>query len=328
MQVHPALERRRRELGEKRTLQQSTRVDCRISSVKLAGPIRRLNYSATLLALFAAVPLAFAQNTAPTAAATAKPLAFDVVSIRPSKPDPSAGNVCWGLHPMAIGHRPIANSHPPHGLLPAGHGILSGRIQTRPAWLSDRYDIDAKVSEADLAAWQKQGATLDQEPMLREMLQTMLVERCKLVVHRVPGEIIGFSLDLGKHDPHLTPTKPGEALPTGMKFPDGSVRVEYRRGEELHQNFYNATMADLTDFLSGRAAGHPVEDHTGLSGRYDFVLNWVDDPDSKLPPGATDWDDPNWVFHWDVQPLGLHLTPTKIPIDNLVIDHIEKPSEN
>ena len=211
---------------------------------------------------------------------------------------------------------------------PQGTAYWSGRIQTRPAWLSDHYDIDAKVSEADRAAWQKQGGMLDQEPMLREMLQTMLAERCKLVVHRVPGEIIGFYLDLGKHDPHLTRTKPEEALPTGVKFPDGGVRVEYRRGEELHQNFYNATMADLTGFLSVRSAGHPVEDHTGLTGHYDFVLNWVDDPDSKLPPGATDWDDPNSVLHWDVQPLGLHLTSAKIPIDNLVIDHIEKPSEN
>jgi len=263
------------------------------------------------------------------APAPAKPLAFDVVSIHRSQPNPSAGNVITGITPD--GYRTIDQSLIATLLMayyPQGTAYWSGRIQTRPAWLSDRYDIDAKVSEADRAAWQKQGGRLDQEPMLREMLQTMLAERCKLVVHRVPGEVIGFSLDLGKHDPHLTPTKPGEALPTGMKFPDGSVRVEDRRGEELHQNFYNATMADLTDFLSGRSAGHPVEDHTGLTGRYDFVLNWVDDPDSKLPPGYTDWDDPNSVRHWDVQPLGLHLTPAKIPIDNLVIDHIEKPSEN
>jgi uncharacterized protein (TIGR03435 family) len=297
--------------------------------VKLADPIRRSNYGATLLALFAVVPLAFAQNTAPTAAATAKPLAFDVVSLRPSQPDPSAGNVMWGITPdgYRVPNQPLIAT-----LLmayyPQGTAYWSGRIQTRPAWLSDHYDIDAKVSEADRAAWQKQGGMLDQEPMLREMLQTMLAERCKLVVHRVPGEIIGFYLDLGKHDPHLTRTKPEEALPTGVKFPDGGVRVEYRRGEELHQNFYNATMADLTGFLSVRSAGHPVEDHTGLTGHYDFVLNWVDDPDSKLPPGATDWDDPNSVLHWDVQPLGLHLTSAKIPIDNLVIDHIEKPSEN
>ena len=58
--------------------------------VKLADPIRRSNYSATLLALFAVMPLAFAQNAAPIASATApaKSLAFDVVSIRLSKPGP------------------------------------------------------------------------------------------------------------------------------------------------------------------------------------------------------------------------------------------------
>jgi len=255
----------------------------------------------------------------------------DVVSIRPSQPNPSAGNVITGITPD--GYRTIDQpliatllmAYYPQGMAYWTRDRLSGA----PTWLSDHYDIDAKVSEADRAAWQKQGLTLDKKPMFREMLQTMLADRCHLVAHMVPGPpISGWSLDLGKHDPHLTESKPGAILPTGMKLSDGSVRVEDRRGEELHQNFYNAAMADLTDFLSVRSAGHPVEDHTGLTGRYDFVLNWVDDPDSKLPPGYTDWDDPNSVLHWDVQPLGLHLTPTKIPIDTLVIDHIEKPSEN
>ena len=58
------------------------------------------------------------------------------------------------------------------------------------------------------------------------------------------------------------------------------------------------------------------------------MLNWVDDPDSKLPEGAIDSDDPDPLSHWNIDGLGLRVTPTKIPADTLVIDHIEKPSEN
>ena len=60
-------------------------VQCRIPRVKLVNPIHRSNYGATLLTLFAVVPLAFAQNTAPFATTPAAPLAFDVISIHPTK---------------------------------------------------------------------------------------------------------------------------------------------------------------------------------------------------------------------------------------------------
>ncbi len=46
-------------------------------------------------------------------------------------------------------------------------------------------------------------------------------------------------------------------------------------------------------------AGNPVQDHTGLTGRYDLTLNWIDDPDSKEPPGFVSSDDPEPLSHWD-----------------------------
>jgi uncharacterized protein (TIGR03435 family) len=47
-----------------------------------------------------------------------------------------------------------------------------------------------------------------------------------------------------------------------------------------------------------------------------------------MPEGAVSFDDPDPLSHWDIDSLGLHVTPIKIPADTLVIDHIEKPSEN
>jgi bla regulator protein BlaR1 len=196
------------------------------------------------------------------------------------------------------------------------------RLSGAPSWLFDDYDIKAKVSEADLADWQKQGNTLDKKPMFQQMLQTMLADRCHLVAHMVPGPpISGWAIELGKHALRLTESKPGDTLPAGMKLPGGGVMVPYQRGDTPRYTFYAATIADLGQVLS--SIGHPIQDHTGLTGRYDFVIDWVGDPDSKMPA-----DDPDRLSHWNFDALGLRAVPIKVPLDTLVIDHIEKPSEN
>ena len=300
--------------------------------MKLAHPIRRSKYSATLLAFFAIIPLAVAQNTAPSASATtpAKTLAFDVVSIRPSKPGTNM-RTQWGTTPdgdSVTGQSMLTTillAYFPQGMTYWSRDRVSGA----PPWLSDQYDIVAKVSEADLAEWQKQGRTLDKEPMFRQMLQSMLADRDHLAAHMAPGPpISGWSLEAGKHVPRLTESKPGETLPDGMKLHDGGVMAPYQPGDKPRLAFYAATMADLGEILSHVSAGHPVQDHTGLTGHYDFVVNWVEDPNSKVPAGFIDPNDPDPLSRLDIDALGLHVTPIKLPADTLVIDHIEKPSEN
>jgi uncharacterized protein (TIGR03435 family) len=187
---------------------------CRIFLVELADSIRRSSHSATLLAFFAVIPLAVAQNTSSFAAATtpAKPLAFDVVSIRPS--DPSAhGKISWVTTPD--GYRVVGQSMFATIMLayfPQGYAYWSkDNLSGAPKWLGEQYDINARVSDADLAEWQMQGSVLDKKPMFSAMLQTMLADRCHLVAHMVPGPPrSGWALELGKH-PHLTESKPGRS---------------------------------------------------------------------------------------------------------------------
>jgi uncharacterized protein (TIGR03435 family) len=305
--------------------------------MKLANLIRTSNYSAALLVLFAIAPLGFAQNVAPTATAPAKPPAFEVVAIRPSKPPNYPGatggpSTTWGTQPD--GYRAsnqtiwstIAIAYFPQGMAYwTGDRILNG-----PKWATDsQYDINAKVSELDLPEWTKQNSLKpEQKVLFQQMLQSMLADRCKLAFHRIPGEISSFALVLGKRGAKLPLSAPGAALPSGMKFPDGGVAVGYNRGEPAKWTYYNATLADLVQMLNNWSGGHPVVDKTGISGHYDFVLHWADvDPDH--PEGGVVYSgDPNPLSHWDLDSLGLHLEPTKIPVDTLVIDHIEKPSEN
>jgi uncharacterized protein (TIGR03435 family) len=225
--------------------------------------IRRI-FSAALLSCGLALGQSVATpSTAPT---PSKPLAFEVVSIHPSKP---GTNMVFSVMTTPDGYRvtgqplfyTIMVAYFPQGMAYWSADRLSGV----PAWLNDQYDINAKVSDADLAEWQKQGLLgLDKKVMLQQMLQAMLADRCHLVAHMVPGPPIdGWSLEPGKRSLRLTDSNPDETLPPGMRLLGGGVMVGYGRGEKPIQTFYRATMADFSQYLSMRAVGHPVLDHTG-----------------------------------------------------------------
>jgi uncharacterized protein (TIGR03435 family) len=73
--------------------------------------------------------------------------------------------------------------------------------------------------------------------------------------------------------------------------------------------------------------GTPVIDRTGLTGTYDLSLTWLGlDPDEH--EGAVPISDPFPLSHWNFGALGLKVVPIQIPTEHIVIDHIEKPSEN
>lgn len=266
--------------------------------------------------------------TASAAAAAGKPLAFEVVSIRPSKPGTPRA-VLWGTAPdgyHVVGQRlrdTLMLAYFSQGMAYWSPDRLSGA----PGWLDDQFDIDARVSEADLTEWQKQGLTLEEKPMFRQMLQSMLADRLHLVAHMVPGPPVdGWSLQVAKRGPHLTESKPDASLPAGMKLPHGGVMVQ--QAGELYLAYYGVSMEDFVWELSLVSRGHPVQDQTGLKGRYDFHLNQVLDPDPKLSPGLVDSQDPNRLSHFDFGALGLRCTPIQLPDETLVIDHIQRPSEN
>jgi len=290
--------------------------------MKFAERIRRSNYcAAILLALCSATQFAIAQNGA--SAPYRKPLAFEVVSIRASKS--SACCTSWAAKPDGYHvNGQTTWSTIMVAYFPGGIATWDGRLTGAPDWLYQQaYDIDARVSDADRPAWQKQGMSLERVPMLREMLRTMLADRYKMVAHRVPGEVNGFALVVAPHGPNLTKTTPGAALPAvGMKLPDGGIAVGTDRGEPVQWRYHSASIADLLDMLQNSAHA-PIVDRTSLTGLYDFVLRC-----GELNPDHPDSCSGDPAHHWDLGSLGLRLTPIKVPLDTLVIDHIEKPSAN
>jgi uncharacterized protein (TIGR03435 family) len=274
------------------------------------------------------MPLASAQNAAPSA--PAKPFSFEVVSVRPSKP--GTPNAMWPTT-TPDGYRAIGQSLSTTIMVAyfpqdAANWWSKDRLTGAPAWLREQYDINAKVSDADLGEWQKQGSTLDKKPIFLEMLQTMLADRCHLVSHMVPGPPqTGWALELGERPPHLTESKPGDELPAGMKLPDGGVMVPYQSGDKPRLTMRAGTLADLAFALS-QFAGQPVQDHTGLTGHYDLIVDWIGYPDSKVSVAYKERDDPDPLSRWNIESIGLRYTPIKIPSNTLVIDHIDRPSEN
>jgi uncharacterized protein (TIGR03435 family) len=258
---------------------------------------------------------------AQTVQAAGKPLAFDVISIRPSRPG-TGGAFIWQTSAdgysvkgqslqstIQIAYIGRGNTYWPHG-----------RLAGAPVWVDVFYDIEAKVAPADLAAWQKQGLTLDQKDMLRAMLRTALEERCKLVVHLAPAEVEGYALVVSKRGSKLNETKAGGVpAPTGMAFPDGGAMVwSGGKGEAPRQSYFDASMSSLAMMLS-ISSQHPVLDQTGLVGKYDFVLTRRDgEAEADLDASSI----------WDLGAIGLELRPVKVPTETVVVDHIERPSEN
>jgi len=170
-------------------------------------------------------------------------------------------------------------------------------ISSIPGWMeSQEYDVTAKVpGERQL--------TLEQ---MRPMLQNLLEQRFHLVFHRETKMVPGFDLIVAKSGPKLQPSE-GDRKP--------SVRLLSNRMDVKHMDTEH-----IAGVLSHRA-GQPVVDKTGLIGIYDFTLSYApaNDPNSDLPDFFTALQ----------EQLGLKLEPAKVPVDYLVIDHVDRvPTEN
>lgn len=187
-----------------------------------------------------------------------------------------------------------------------------------PRWInSDVYEIDAKAE-----------GTPSMAIMMGPMLQALLEDRFKLKIRREPREIPVYALKVAKGGFKLKPLKEGSCAtieaPLGIPVPVRcGVFIEPRRGAL----YFHGVSMDL--FAMDLSIDRPVIDRTGIAGIYDFRLDYTPDEVAPTPPGAS-LDDPTGpsIFTAVEQQLGLKLEPAKGPGESLVIDHVERPSEN
>jgi uncharacterized protein (TIGR03435 family) len=195
---------------------------------------------------------------------------------------------------------------------------LKANQLTAPEWMgTERYSLRAKL---------RPGAT---EEQFRLMLQNLLAERVRLQVHWETKETPAFDLVVAKAGPKFkeaagTPI-PAARFPEGYpNLPPGEETTGITQRGRTVLRAHAEPMARIADLLSAYLR-FPVKDSTGLSGKYDFTLYWVQNP-SVLPPDA---DTGPTLSEALQEQLGLKLDTTRGSIRILIIDHAEKiPTDN
>jgi uncharacterized protein (TIGR03435 family) len=246
---------------------------------------------------------------------TAKPLSFDVISVKPSGGGNGSG---MRMNPDGFSTKNV----PAHMLLTEAFQADEGQVLGEPDWARTMtWDIDAKVTGDDVP--ELKAMSFDQR---RSMVRQVLEERFGLKVHHETRDLPVYALVVAKGGPKLTAAKPDPDHPM-MPGSPGRLMFNGRRLEGGSSN-----MQFLAVVLA-RPAGRKVIDKTGLTGRYDFVLTWGEDEGGVPAPagGPVAAGDPaagESIFTALEEQLGLKLEPVKAPVDVVVIDHLEKPSEN
>jgi len=267
----------------------------------------------TALVLVTLAPAVRAQTQAPSATSI-QPPSFDVISVKPNK-------TSLGVHGLitteftADGFR--GTNVPVHTLLLQAYGLHEGESVGEPAWAnSEVFDIEAKVAGPDVAAFSK----LDSD-QLQAMLRQILAERFGLVAHRETRELPVYAMSVAKGGPKLKEFVFDPAVPASARRGGGV---------QMSMGMIAAHECTIPYFLSmlSRQLGRTVVDRTGLTGNYDFTLRWSPDNSATSASEGAQADTLPSIFTAVQEQLGLKLESTKAPASVLVVDHLERPSQN
>jgi len=184
------------------------------------------------------------------------------------------------------------------------YGLPEAQILGGPKWIAElRYEIVAKTSE-------RAG-----DDRLMVMLQDLLADRFQLKLHNEMRTVSGYELTLAKAGIKATQSEPGT---------DSSTDTSKRGGRMDAKACSMSRLAlKLADIL-----GAPVSDMTNASGNFDFALRWVPDDLQAKSGGSSDVPAGPTLFTALQEQLGVKLEARKVPVDVLVIDHADLPSEN
>ena len=216
------------------------------------------------------VPQGGGERQAEKAAGNAPEL--EVASIKPSKSDAATMTyTAYGLKAEGVTVR---------FLIRQAYGLDDDEIVGGPDWIKSKtYDVEAKGGNTDVVELTR--LSLDER---RAMLQPLLTDRFKLAIHRETRELPIYALVVVKKGPKLKEAKPGDTYPNGIKGPDGLPHAGTMSWERGRLEAQGVSMTSLVRPLS-RVLGRTVLDKTGLTGKYDFTLEW--EPDDGAPISRT-----------------------------------------
>lgn len=300
------------------------------STLKIAVPALGGNYEGRLAAdgnsitgtwtQGAPAPLNLARATPATAWAIPEPapppapmaananLIFEVATIKPANPDVRGQSILVSRSGMFTTTNTTLND-----LIAFAWDIHARQIVGGQSWLeSELFDITAKPEQTGIP----------NVTQLRTMAQKLLTERFGLAMHTEKRELSAYVLTVGKTGPKLSKNDSGGNLPGFGGMGPGAIGVR------------NSTMAEFAGFLQARILDRPVVDQTGLSGKFDFTLEWRPDttqlapganPPAQLSPAVESRPD---LFTAIQEQIGLKLEASRAPVEVYVIDKVQKPSAN
>lgn len=218
------------------------------------------------------------------------PTSFEVVSIRPVPPD-SLGGIS---EPVGTEFR--AQAMPLSALVQMTFGINPNQMVI-PDWAqSVKFDIAAKTGS---------GVPLTYEQM-RPLMLKMMAERFRMTYHRETRDVQGYDMVVAKDGLKLTPAKPGSSKGGGAG--PGAIDMP------------NTTMKSFAGMLTAKLK-RPVADKTGAAGDYEVKLRFAPEGDAESPLPS--------IFTALQEEMGIKLQSAKVPVEMVVIDHLEKvPTEN
>jgi uncharacterized protein (TIGR03435 family) len=280
--------------------------------------------AAASLTALAATPAA-QQAAAPSAAP-----AFEVASIKPNR---SGSPRAVGLTLMP-GGRVLAQNVPLHDLIRSAYALEESQLEGGPGWItSERFDLEARTSP---------DATADQA---RASTRALLAERFGFAGHTEVRQLPVYELRMAKADrslgPGLRPSGPecrpatmpaglpaAPPPPTGAGMPLGTGGLICPGGFLLGRlSIRSVDMPAFASALWRRIVRRPVLDRTGLDGRFDVDLTYWSEFERVNGAPAPETGAPS-IFTAVQEQLGLRLESTRGPVDVLVIDRVERPTEN
>lgn len=242
-------------------------------------------------------------------------LKFEVASVKPSPPEARGGMA----RPEPGGLRYRGTNLPLRLYISSAYRIKGDQVVGAPGWVdTDRFDIEAQAQKP---------SSLDEFHL---MTRTLLAERFHLRFHFETKEmpLYALTVDTG------SPATGGAKLTLHDAANSGDPWIEQGMDMPLHARWTaTSSSMELFAFRLASVMDRPVIDQTGLKGDYDFKLAYTMDLPPNLPQNAMvngqpiDTSGPS-IFQAVRQQLGLRLDPRKGPVQVMVVDHVEKPSEN
>ncbi len=277
-------------------------------NLKLGGPALPLNLVRATDQTAWAIPEP--PPPPPMMPATAKP-EFTVATIKPSRPDAPRGG--YGFRGQDV----TTTNVTVNWMIKLAYNVHARQIEGGPAWLdSAKYDT---VGRPDTPGQPSR----DQ---MKLMIQKLLADRFQLKFHIEKRELPVYAMVVLKTGAKITVSDADPNAFPGIGFSQGPGALSLVGRNTGLDAVANALQSNVLD--------KPVVNQTGLAGRYDFTLKFAPDETqvanfgARPPASATDLDAPPDIFSAFQQQLGLKLESTKAAVDVIVIEKVERPSEN